>query len=66
MTLSPKTVISNFPVANNRERMLRIGLERALRSIAATPTRTHVSKCSVIAAETRRRWCRMIEAYRDA
>jgi len=37
MTLSPKTVISNLPVARRRERMLRIGRERALRSMAATP-----------------------------
>lgn len=38
MTLSPKTVISNLPVARSRERMLRMGRERALRSMAATPT----------------------------
>lgn len=37
MTLSPKTVISNLPVASSLERMLRMGRERALRSMAATP-----------------------------
>lgn len=37
ITLSPNTVISNLPVASSRERMFRIGFERALRSIAATP-----------------------------
>lgn len=41
MTLSPKTVISNFPVASSRERMLRMGRERALRSMAATPASKH-------------------------
>jgi hypothetical protein len=37
ITLSPNTVISNLPVARRRERMLRMGRERALRSMAATP-----------------------------
>lgn len=37
ITLSPKTVISNLPVASKRERMFLIGFERAFLSIAATP-----------------------------
>lgn len=36
--LSPKIIISNFPEARRRDRILRIGLLRALRSIAHTPS----------------------------
>lgn len=37
MTLSPKTVMSNLPVASSLDKMLRIGFDRAFRSMAATP-----------------------------
>jgi hypothetical protein len=42
MTLSPNTVISNFPVANRRERIFLIGLDRAFLSMAATPAKAHL------------------------